>query len=383
MGFTNANGDDDDSSVEISIEYVSDGEEEVIEEEVVEEEIIEEEVVVTPTPSQKPKVASPSPPPPSAISIPAAETSEPGPRLFNNKSPVKSPFKAAKPTTPSAVSKTPKSTLSSKVGDLVPGARTIEEKRELKQMLKNVKAEADREIEELKAKRIADQKAKLGISDAGDGELTKSRKTNIHKQQEEYAALSQLRNLELDREKGLEQASGLQDRKQALQADTERIAIKGKDASTVQDDTILNSPQAEHSPTKLDKAKFEKDTSKVPSLFSAPSQFAPKKEKVEEVKPKKPKVWTKQNAVASAAAKDKADTDTSTTDDDPKPANWDGTFYTLVDIRQRRVPNVDKLNREYYLSPEEFLKTFKMNKVEFSKLPKWKRDKAKSALHLF
>jgi len=65
------------------------------------------------------------------------------------------------------------------------------------------------------------------------------------------------------------------------------------------------------------------------------------------------------------------------------PTSWDGKYYSLTDIRQRKVESIDKNHRELYLSPEEFEQTFKMSKEAFSKLPKWKRDKIKQDLHLF
>lgn len=65
------------------------------------------------------------------------------------------------------------------------------------------------------------------------------------------------------------------------------------------------------------------------------------------------------------------------------PSTWDGTYYSLTDIRQRKVEGIDKNNREQYLSPEDFEATFKMTKEAFSKLPKWKRDGMKRDLHLF
>lgn len=58
-------------------------------------------------------------------------------------------------------------------------------------------------------------------------------------------------------------------------------------------------------------------------------------------------------------------------------------FFSLVDLRQRRVQGIDKHNREKYLSPDDFLKAFKMTKEEFYVLPKWKRDKLKRDLYLF
>lgn len=65
------------------------------------------------------------------------------------------------------------------------------------------------------------------------------------------------------------------------------------------------------------------------------------------------------------------------------PTSWDGKYYSLTDIRQRKVHGVDKNNREQYLSPDDFEATFKMSKEDFSKQPKWKRDKMKQDLHLF
>ena len=67
------------------------------------------------------------------------------------------------------------------------------------------------------------------------------------------------------------------------------------------------------------------------------------------------------------------------------PSNWDGTtFYSLVDLRQRRVPkDIDWKNREQYLSPSDFQDAFHMTKEEFAKQPKWKRDKLKQGLYLF
>lgn len=65
------------------------------------------------------------------------------------------------------------------------------------------------------------------------------------------------------------------------------------------------------------------------------------------------------------------------------PSMWDGKYFSLVDIRQRKAEGIDKNIREQYLSPEDFEEVFKMTKEEFSKLPKWKRDNKKRELHLF
>lgn len=60
-----------------------------------------------------------------------------------------------------------------------------------------------------------------------------------------------------------------------------------------------------------------------------------------------------------------------------------GKFYALADLQAQRVEGIDNTGREQYLSPEDFLATFSMTKEEFAKLPKWKRDKAKTTLNLF
>ena len=65
------------------------------------------------------------------------------------------------------------------------------------------------------------------------------------------------------------------------------------------------------------------------------------------------------------------------------PTSWDGKYYSLADIRQRKVDGIDKNNREQYLSPEDFEQIFKMSKDEFSKQPKWKRENMKRDLNLF
>ena len=58
-------------------------------------------------------------------------------------------------------------------------------------------------------------------------------------------------------------------------------------------------------------------------------------------------------------------------------------YYSLEDIRQRRVEGIDKNRREQYLSPTDFEKAFGMTKEEFAKLAKWKRDNLKRNLYLF
>ena len=66
-----------------------------------------------------------------------------------------------------------------------------------------------------------------------------------------------------------------------------------------------------------------------------------------------------------------------------KPVDWDGKFYDIEQLREMTIPNLDYARREQYLSPEDFQKYFSVTKVEFAKMPKWKRDKLKRDLQLF
>ena len=62
-------------------------------------------------------------------------------------------------------------------------------------------------------------------------------------------------------------------------------------------------------------------------------------------------------------------------------------FYTLVEIRQKQVPQANqpeyKNRREEFLSSQEFQQAFGMSKLQYIKQPKWKRDKLKQSLYLF
>ena len=331
-----------------------DYEEEIIDDE---GEFYEEEVVIS-SPEASPEVTtrkasntSMANPKAKPVTIPKKPTKPATVATTTTKKPAPKPTKPKKKTT--------KSNDDDAFKDMTP-----DEKRQAQEQLRKVKEEADKLQREIQQQRLLKQKELLGggnVEAANEVEHIKDRKTHIKTAQEEYAALTNLRNLELDRENALSKASAIQERKKQLQQDTERIAIKGKHLDGNDDPT---------SPVKaLDKSKLEKDTSKVPSLFSAQAH---------------PRVSPSGGSGASKAAASTPPVASSTSDGpEPTPKNWDGKYYTLVDIRQRRVPNVDLHNRELYLSPEEFYKTFKMSKVEFQKQPKWKRDKLKSAIHIF
>jgi len=45
--------------------------------------------------------------------------------------------------------------------------------------------------------------------------------------------------------------------------------------------------------------------------------------------------------------------------------------------------NLDTNKKEAYLTDSDFVQIFKMNRVDFDKLPKWKKDKVKKDVGLF
>jgi len=57
--------------------------------------------------------------------------------------------------------------------------------------------------------------------------------------------------------------------------------------------------------------------------------------------------------------------------------------YSLEQVRQRAVPNLDVTRLDAYLSASAFQEAFGMDRDTFSKLPKWKRDKLKREQGLF
>jgi hypothetical protein len=156
-------------------------------------------------------------------------------------------------------------------------------------------------------------------------------------------------------------------RKQAYQTKLQEFTQKGKEH--LPPDDLPLSPSK--SPQKAYKSVMEQNAAK--SELSTPTLFAydPVKDANEQVK--------------QAAANKQATTSSSSGATNPlTPKDWDGTTYTLVDLRQRNVPkDIDWKNREQYLSDDDFVKAFGLTKSEFAKQPKWKRDKLKQSLYLF
>jgi hypothetical protein len=161
-----------------------------------------------------------------------------------------------------------------------------------------------------------------------------------------------------------DQAESVGDRKQGVAQSLEEFNKKG---TTTHVDT--SDIQVEINSVKQEFCKYEKEQ-KVPTLFQGQSCLvggAPQETETPSVSPARP-ISAEHKAALEAL----------------RPTGWDGqTYHSLVDLRQRRVQGIDMKNREQYLSPEEFQKTFKMTKEEFSICPKWKRDKLKSGLHLY
>jgi hypothetical protein len=147
--------------------------------------------------------------------------------------------------------------------------------------------------------------------------------------------------------------------KKEYSTNLDRFNAKGKSAHPTTESGAL--PDELHS-------KFEKEKN-VPTLFAAtPYKVKGAAAEAESPAPEAALDTSGKHVAALAAL---------------RPKGWDGvTYHSLVDLRQRRVEGIDMKNREQYLSPEEFQKTFKMTKGEFAVCPKWKRDKLKGGLHL-
>jgi Villin headpiece domain len=166
----------------------------------------------------------------------------------------------------------------------------------------------------------------------------------------------------------------LQARKEAYATKIEEFSKKGKEYLKNEHGELMEIPILS-SPVKEYKALAANNAQNSSSL-SAPTLFAydPVQDANHQVA-QATKNTTSQSSSSSLSATKNALT----------PQNWDGTtFYSLVDLRQRRVPkDIDWKNREQYLTDEEFQQSFQMSKHEFAAQPKWKRDKLKQGLYLF
>ena len=60
-----------------------------------------------------------------------------------------------------------------------------------------------------------------------------------------------------------------------------------------------------------------------------------------------------------------------------------GPYYSYEDLKNKKIPDLDYLNREKYLSPYDFMAVFKVTKAEFETWPKWKKTKTKRTHKLF
>jgi hypothetical protein len=60
-----------------------------------------------------------------------------------------------------------------------------------------------------------------------------------------------------------------------------------------------------------------------------------------------------------------------------------GPYYSYEDLKKQKIPGLNYLNREQYLSPYDFMDIFKVKKQEFETWPKWKKTKAKRKVKLF
>jgi thioesterase domain-containing protein len=169
------------------------------------------------------------------------------------------------------------------------------------------------------------------------GEKVGDRKQHIAQDHKRYAELAdKVKNKELDTA-SLQEGTDLEARKRALEEERKRIAEKG----------VLK--KHEGAVAHIDESLQKK--------FDSPTAAA------------KPTISKGSSTNAKVV--------------DLTPKNWDGKYYSLVNLRQRRVEGVDKHNREQYLSPQDFEAAFGMTKEDFARCPKWKRDKLKGGLYLF
>ena len=60
-----------------------------------------------------------------------------------------------------------------------------------------------------------------------------------------------------------------------------------------------------------------------------------------------------------------------------------GPYYSYDELKGKKIPDLDYLNREKYLSPYDFMNIFEVKKSEFETWPKWKQTKAKRKVKLF
>ena len=58
-------------------------------------------------------------------------------------------------------------------------------------------------------------------------------------------------------------------------------------------------------------------------------------------------------------------------------------YYTLEDLREKRISDIDYSHREKYLSPDDFEKCFHVSKSHFAQLPKWQQNRKKRESGLF
>lgn len=91
----------------------------------------------------------------------------------------------------------------------------------------------------------------------------------------------------------------------------------------------------------------------------------------------KPRVQRKAILPTKKEEKEEEDWNTEPKDD------GNGPYYSYDELKGKKIPDLDYLNREKYLSPYDFMNLFKVKKSEFETWPKWKQTKAKRKVKLF
>ena len=192
---------------------------------------------------------------------------------------------------------------------------------EVAEARRRLKEEADQVRQQLAADRKAKQRALVGKKAPEVGE----RRQQVRSEQQRYADMGKEHNTnkELD-PNALAESDAVRLRKLKLEEDLQKVSVKGKTYLTEEEQQ-----EALKSPGTLAKEKFEKGEGGVPTLFhSDPFAYENSGSGAgSKSSTTKPKVVTKAPA-------------------DLTPKGWDGKFYSLSDIQQRRIENVDKHNRE-------------------------------------
>lgn len=109
----------------------------------------------------------------------------------------------------------------------------------------------------------------------------------------------------------------------------------------------------------------------VPGYFDKKTYIDPYQKRLDEMNAKKAALAPPAAPAAAATA------------NPPKPPVVVSGTYSYDDLKNNRIPGIDPAHKEKYLSDEEFLKVFKVNKTQFNAFPAWKEQAEKKKVGLF